>query len=615
MKKKVKIFENHRMATVFIALLLCSLSLLPDKLMAQAANPPVFIRSGTTSEPATMKTITWMTDPIATPKAVMKIAKKNDGESSFREVTGKTMSFVYNTSYLGVGAPGPDIPKIAHSVTVDGLEPGTTYIYQVGNGVEWSKTLEFTTVAATNKFSFYVFGDLQAYSNNITDFVAGGTAWLRRIARTYENPVTRPLFTIQVGDLVDREHVYNYYRLFGNVCDDYPEFANTDMIFAMGNHEYYRGINTANFSGAGRGDITKFLNGTPPTNHSDAVGSGTFFVDYANMRVFTLDFIGRGVNGVNTTQIINAKAAWLRQNLESCDKRWKVVSVHYPIFNDGVETNPYPLVETAFGSIFDEFGVHLVFSGHYHYTRRIQVRNGVVLGRGLNSPVQPNGTIYLTCGNLADNTDASVYVRGDVDGNSMTLTMINQNGVTRDAFTITTIVPVTSITVSGADGATTITDKGGTLQMQANVEPEDVSNNTVRWSVTPSTGIATISFGGLLTATGDGTVTVRATVNDIYSGGKYGEATITISRQNVTSVETPLVQNLNIFPNPFVNMLRITGAEDCVLRIMNAAGTIVHIQNITNTNEIIHLEQLSAGVYLFSAEKDGQTKTVKVVKE
>jgi hypothetical protein len=43
-------------------------------------------------------------------------------------------------------------------------------------------------------------------------------------------------------------------------------------------------------------------------------------------------------------------------------------------------------------------------------------------------------------------------------------------------------------------------------------------------------------------------------------------------------------------------------------------GGIVHTQQITNADETIRLEHLPAGVYFFTIEKDGKTKTVKVIK-
>ena len=98
------------------------------------------------------------------------------------------------------------------------------------------------------------------------------------------------------------------------------------------------------------------------------------------------------------------------------------------------------------------------------------------------------------------------------------------------------IVPVTSISVTGAGGASTITTDGGSLQLSAVVLPANASNKTVTWSITSGSNLASINSSGSVTAIDNGTVTVRATAND--GSGIYGTSVITISNQvvSVTSI-------------------------------------------------------------------------------
>jgi len=84
---------------------------------------------------------------------------------------------------------------------------------------------------------------------------------------------------------------------------------------------------------------------------------------------------------------------------------------------------------------------------------------------------------------------------------------------------------VTAITVTGAGGATTV-EKDQSLQMSATVTPDNATDNTVTWSVTNGTGSATIDSNGLLTGTGNGTVTVIATAND--GSGITGTLEVTV---------------------------------------------------------------------------------------
>jgi len=89
-----------------------------------------------------------------------------------------------------------------------------------------------------------------------------------------------------------------------------------------------------------------------------------------------------------------------------------------------------------------------------------------------------------------------------------------------------TSVPVTSITVSGTGGATTV-QNGSTLQMIATVLPMNASTSTVAWSVANGTGSATIDPAGLLTGTAVGDVMVTASSTD--GSGVFGTTTIAVT--------------------------------------------------------------------------------------
>ncbi len=93
-------------------------------------------------------------------------------------------------------------------------------------------------------------------------------------------------------------------------------------------------------------------------------------------------------------------------------------------------------------------------------------------------------------------------------------------------------VNVTSITLTGAGGSSTITTDNGTLQLSAAVLPSDATNKTVTWSIINGTGQATINSTGLVTAFENGTVTARAIAND--GSGVFGTLIITISNQAVS---------------------------------------------------------------------------------
>ena len=108
-------------------------------------------------------------------------------------------------------------------------------------------------------------------------------------------------------------------------------------------------------------------------------------------------------------------------------------------------------------------------------------------------------------------------------------------------------VPVTSVTVTSTGNVNQITTQGGTLQMLADVQPDNATDKSVTWSISPPTGVATISANGLLTAVSNGVVKVRATAND--GSNLFGERDITIAAAGGSSQNpqpftiTAVVQN------------------------------------------------------------------------
>ena len=89
-----------------------------------------------------------------------------------------------------------------------------------------------------------------------------------------------------------------------------------------------------------------------------------------------------------------------------------------------------------------------------------------------------------------------------------------------------TLVPVTSIIVTGAGGATTV-GVGGTLAMSAAVSPANATDKTVTWTESTATVKATINATtGVLTGVATGPTTVTAT--SVSTGTVTGTEVITV---------------------------------------------------------------------------------------
>jgi uncharacterized protein YjdB len=144
-------------------------------------------------------------------------------------------------------------------------------------------------------------------------------------------------------------------------------------------------------------------------------------------------------------------------------------------------------------------------------------------------------TWSITSGSAYATINSSTGLLTAVDNGSVTVRATAADGSGVFGTTTVTIsnqvIPVSSISVTGAGGVSLITSIGGTLQLSASVLPTNATNQTVSWSMTNGTGEATISSTGLVTAVANGTVTARATAND--GSGVYGTMGITISNQSV----------------------------------------------------------------------------------
>ena len=107
------------------------------------------------------------------------------------------------------------------------------------------------------------------------------------------------------------------------------------------------------------------------------------------------------------------------------------------------------------------------------------------------------------------------------------------------------INPITNISVTATGGSSSITNNDGTLQLTANVSPDNASNKTVTWSIVNGSGQASINGTGLVTAINNGTVTAVATAND--GSGVYGILLISLSNQvlEVTNISVSGTGGLN----------------------------------------------------------------------
>lgn len=155
-------------------------------------------------------------------------------------------------------------------------------------------------------------------------------------------------------------------------------------------------------------------------------------------------------------------------------------------------------------------------------------------GPGANSGARHNWTKQLTASEAAGFTLEATLGGNDGWNPKPYLGLIEQAPAAE--------IPVSSISVTGEGGRSSITGKKGSLQLSAAVAPLDATNRTVTWAVYEPDGVtptnkAVISENGLLTARQNGTVRAVAAATD--TSGVQGGMDVTISGQEDLPADLP----------------------------------------------------------------------------
>lgn len=388
-----------------------------------ASGAAYFVVTNPGEDMSTQINVNWHSDELDT--YVLVTEASNGNYDSARQVEG-----VYDMWSL----PASDGTFLHQGFTqrfvvyasINNLTPDTKYMYKVGKGNTFSDSYYFTTAAGDNSpFSFISIADPQYGS-------ASGAAIFNNITKkAYEvEPDIR--FSVLSGDVVDRGgKIEQWEMLF-----DLSSLKTNPIAVTPGNHEYYDASPTPKTFTA------EYFNNffKNPENGAEEVPNTSYFFKYNSVLYISID------SEIKSTTLANQQE-WFAKVVEENFAQYIVVFMHrsfygnqYGSVSPGLQRNWQPL--------FDRYGVDLVLTGHDHvYTRSYKVFEGEIVDDSSNL-----GTYYVTMGPggkkfydpkptyeaffakvISKTTMANII---SVDGSGMHMNIIDEAGLSIDAFTV-----------------------------------------------------------------------------------------------------------------------------------------------------------------------------------
>ena len=251
-----------------------------------------------------------------------------------------------------------------HKVILTNLEPGTTYGFEVGSDDEFSARGSFSTDNGDAKVDFITFADVQA--GNEENFNKGA----RVVAQAFKTMPTAE-FMVGLGDFTD-DSTNEEWDWYDNSMKDIN--LNTTIVPVAGNHD---GLGVWNwFNTMFNLDTSESVQTLNGVNYS---------FDYGNIHFAV-------VNTNDMLTISLSQLIWLKNDLNSTDKDWKIVLMHKSPYSLGKDAKwPDALyLQRSLATVVESCDVDLVLSGHDHqYIRTKAIKS---------NKVNDDGTVYILSG-------------------------------------------------------------------------------------------------------------------------------------------------------------------------------------------------------------------------
>lgn len=351
-------------------------------------------------------------------------------------------------------------PTSEHELRITGLQPGTRYFYAVGNAqltlaggdsAHWFRTAPPT--GSRTPMRIWALGDAGTYNG---DQRSVRDAYLSTFAGR------RTDLMLLLGDNAYRAGRDVEYQLA--VFEMYDEqIRNTPLWSTRGNHELFEDVYFDAFSFPDQAQ-----SGGLPSTVEDY-----YSFDFGNVHFICLDSF------ISDKTEDGPMYRWCETDLESTTQDWIVAFFHHPPYSKGghdsdTEAQMITMRE-VFGRLLEDHGVSLVLSGHSHSYERSYLIDGHYghsstfsvgvhavdanlglevdgVGAYTRDPGPHGGAVYMVAGNagrVSSSPDITLdhpamawseielgSVVLDVVGGRMDVQFLDNQGATRDAFTL-----------------------------------------------------------------------------------------------------------------------------------------------------------------------------------
>ncbi|RCR67752.1 purple acid phosphatase family protein [Larkinella punicea] len=299
------------------------------------------------------------------------------------------------------------------TANLTGLKPGGSYGYRVGSTSDkWSKPATFKTQSATAEgFSFIWFGDTHKSPD-----------WGAMAQKTLAKHPEIAFYSI-AGDLVStglhRDEWDELWQYSGGIFEQKP------LMPIPGNHDSQDGLGAWMYQ-----EMFSLPKNGPKS--PDVPAEQTYAFTYQNALFLMID----------ATSPIEAQTAWIKDQLANSKATWKFAFFHFPPYNFEED---YAGIRKEWCSLFDQYHVDMVMSGHVHYYLRTQP---MLAEKPVSSPAQ--GTIYtISIGIPSDHKvwpdekyavirhkNGPLYQHLKMDGKTLIYQSFDQEGKVKDELKI-----------------------------------------------------------------------------------------------------------------------------------------------------------------------------------